>query len=85
MLQIPKKKKTHQFYTTWPIELSFDNNNLLKKKYTRSIIFVTFCQKIEQFLDLFVKKLFGGSLKMSTKYRFTKFKQKNSPFLKIMS
>ena len=41
------------------------------KRYTRSIIFKTFVKKNEQFLSLFVKKLFRGSLKMSTKYCVT--------------
>ena len=77
-----QRKKTHQFHKTLPTKLSFDINNLYKKIHYPSVYY--FCDilaKIEQILNLFVNKLFGGSPKMSTKYCVTKSEKKNSPFL----
>ena len=55
---------------------------LFIKRYTRSI-FCDVLLKIEKFLNLFVNKLFWGSLKMSTKYCVTKSKKKTPHFSKI--
>ena len=47
---------------------------IFTKRYTRSIIFGEVLSKIEKFLNLF-----GGSLKMSTKYFVTKSENKKLP------
>ena len=60
------------------------------KRYTRSIIFVMFRWKLSNSWIYLWKKLFGDSLKMSTKYCVTKSEKKknikrNFPFLQNMS
>ena len=67
------KRKTHHFCKTWLTEFClYIIHFYFEKKYTWSINLETFLWKIEQFLKLFGSKLFGGSLKISTKYCVTK-------------
>ena len=66
--------------------MSFKPINIKKKKTKKKHFVYNFCDvlsKIKQFLNLFVNKLFGGSLKMPTIYCVTK-SEKNTPhFSKI--
>ena len=67
-----REKKTPQLHNTLPTELSFD----LYKKIHLVYYFCDVSLKIEQFLNLYVNKLFGDSLKMLTKYCVKKSKKK---------
>ena len=77
-LQNPKKKKK----IANSIKLDLPSCPLIPlifiKRYTRSII-CDILSKNEQFLNLFVNKLFGGSLKMYTKYCVTSHFSKRCP------
>ena len=53
------------------------------KRLHYAYYFCDLLSKIEQFLNLFVNKIFGGSLKMPTKYCVTKSKKKTPHFSKI--
>ena len=61
-----RETKTLHFRETWLTELFFDTIHLYKKDTLGLLIW-----KIIKFLNLFVSKFFGGSLKMSTKYCVT--------------
>ena len=65
------KKIPHRFHKIRPTKLSFKPISLYKKIHY-VYYFCDVLSIIEQFLNLFVNKLFGGSLKMPTKYWVTK-------------
>ena len=72
------RKKTHKFHKTWPTELSVDTINLYEKIHY-VYYFCDVLSKIKQFLNLFMNKLYEGSLKMSTKYCIKKSEEKKLP------
>ena len=66
-LQNPKKEKI-----AISVKLDLQGCPLIPYIFKKDTLGRDFLRKIEQFLNLFMSKLFGGSLKMSTKNCVTK-------------